>query len=102
MASSRSRLDVPAPGDHVGLVVPGIDESQLIGERRRSQAGLHLLFKHMPGAVWAVDRNLRITYAAGHLLNVIGEQGLAGNSAYDFLGTRDPTDAVIAHHLAAL
>jgi PAS domain S-box-containing protein len=86
----------------IGPVAAAIDEGQLAEERSRSETGLRLLFKHMPGAVWAVDRDLRITYATGHLLNVMGAQGLVGTSTYDFLGTHDPTNAVIAHHLAAL
>ena len=65
---------------------------------------LRLIFRHMPGAVWAVDHDLRITYATGRLLNVMGwdHQKLVGATVYDFIEDRDPKNPVVVAHLAAL
>jgi PAS domain S-box-containing protein len=70
----------------------------------RDSTLLHLVFRHMPGTVWAVDRNLAFTYATGRLIDAAGIEAsrVVGTTVQDFLGTRDPTDPGIAHHLAAL
>jgi len=70
----------------------------------RDSTLLHLVFRHMPGTVWAVDRDLTFTYAAGRLIDAAGldARQVIGTSVQDFLRTRDPTDPGIAHHLAAL
>ncbi len=70
----------------------------------RDNTFLQLVFRHMPGTVWAVDRNLSFTYAAGRLIDAAGITAgrIVGTTVQDFLGTREPTDAGIARHLAAL
>jgi PAS domain S-box-containing protein len=67
-------------------------------------AWLRLVFRQLPGTVWAVDRELRFTQATGRLVDVAGLRPaqIIGKKVQDFLGTRDPTDPGIAHHLAAL
>jgi PAS domain S-box-containing protein len=74
------------------------------GPNARDSALLRLIFHHLPGTVWAVDRNLRFTHAAGRLINSAGltADQAVGTSVQDFVGTRDPAEPVIAHHLAAL
>jgi PAS domain S-box-containing protein len=70
----------------------------------RENTLLRLVFRHLPGTVWAVDRNLTFTYATGRLIHEAGLNAgrLIGTAVQDFLGTRDPTEPGIAHHLAAL
>lgn len=65
---------------------------------------MRLVFRRMPGTVWAVDRKLCFTYAAGRLIDEAGLQPaeVVGTTVQAFLGTSDPTDPGIAHHLAAL
>jgi PAS domain S-box-containing protein len=65
---------------------------------------LGLIFRRLPGTVWAVDRSLRLTYAAGRLLHAEGlsASAVVGTDLYHFLGTRDPSEPGIARHLAAL
>jgi PAS domain S-box-containing protein len=79
-------------------------DSNELGEQTERDKSLRLVFRHFPGTVWAVDRKLRFTYVAGHLVNAAGPRAsqVVGTTVQDFLGTRDPTHAGIAHHLAAL
>src|SRR5262245_29915204 len=63
---------------------------------------IKLAFRELPGAVWTTDRNLRFTYATGRAIQEISPRPEVGMSLFDFLGTKDPTNAAIAHHLAAL
>jgi PAS domain S-box-containing protein len=74
------------------------------GESRRDGTFLGLVFRHLPGTVWAVDRSLSFTYVAGRLVDAAGlrPSAVVGTTVQDFLGTRDPTEPGIAHHLAAL
>ena len=74
------------------------------GQSENESAFLRLVFRHIPGAVWAVDRSLSFTYATGRLVDTAGLHAsqLVGTSVQDFLGTRNPTEPGIAHHLAAL
>jgi PAS domain S-box-containing protein len=76
----------------------------LIGEGKRDGTFLGLVFRHLPGTVWAVDRTLSFTYVAGRLIDAAGLRAsdVMGTTVQDFLGTRDPADPGIAHHLAAL
>jgi PAS domain S-box-containing protein len=80
------------------------DLKMALRQRQERDRQLRMVFRHMPGTVWAVDRELRVTYATGRLLNVAGvdARALVGTTVYDFLGIRDPVDPVIAHHFAAL
>jgi PAS domain S-box-containing protein len=72
--------------------------------RNERDQTLRLIFRRLPGTVWSVDRNLRFTYATGRLIDAAGLHAsqVVGTSVSDFLGTRDPADPGIAHHLAAL
>jgi PAS domain S-box-containing protein len=65
---------------------------------------LRLVFRGVPGTIWAVDRTLHFTYATGRLLDAGGlpASEVVGKGIQDFVGTRDPTDPGIARHLAAL
>ena len=76
----------------------------LSGESSPESAFLALVFRHLPGTVWAVDRRLSFTYATGRLVDAAGVRASAviGTTVQDFLGTRNPTEPGIAHHLAAL
>ena len=83
----------------------GVFERRGRDERSENESTfLRLVFDHIPGTVWAVDRNLSFTYVTGHLIDAAGLEPsqVIGTSVQDFLGTRDPMDAGIAHHLAAL
>ena len=65
---------------------------------------MRLVFTQIPGALWATDRDLRLTFVHGRtpfLDDTIAEQ-LVGQTIYEFIGTTDPTEPAIAHHLAAL
>jgi PAS domain S-box-containing protein len=82
-----------------------VSEGQGVGEPGdRENTLLRLVFRHVPGTVWAVDRNLSFTYAAGRLIDVAGLHAnqVIGTRVQDFLGTRDLTNPGIAHHLGAL
>ncbi len=65
---------------------------------------LRLIFRQVPGAVWATDRSLRFTYLLGGTLklDVRNLEELVGTTLYEFVRTTDPVEPVIAHHLAAL
>jgi PAS domain S-box-containing protein len=80
------------------------DDHDFRGLNQPDRALLRLVFRHIPGTVWAVDRDLRFTYAAGRLVNAAGfhTHEIIGTHVRDFLGTNDPTNPGIAHHLAAL
>jgi signal transduction histidine kinase len=72
--------------------------------QHRPREYLRLIFRQVPGAVWATDRELRFTHVHGRtaLLDDAGSQRLVGTTVYDFVGSRDPTEPAIAHHLASL
>lgn len=76
----------------------------LVGSIARDDVLLRLVFRHMPGTVWAVDRSLCFTYAMGRLVDSTGiaTRAMIGTTVQEFLGTRDPADPGIARHLAAL
>jgi len=60
------------------------------------------MFRQLPGAVWTTDRDLYITYVAGRLAKNVSPRARSGMSIFDVLGTREPTNRVIACHRAAL
>src|SRR6185369_4365194 len=66
--------------------------------------GLRLVFKQVPGAIWATDGDLRITYAVGRLRESAGlsDARMVGTTITDLLGTSEPTEPFLAHHRAAL
>lgn len=72
--------------------------------RHRPKEYLRLIFRQAPGAVWATDRELRLTHVHGRtaMLDAARAERLVGTTVYDFVGSRDPSEPLIAHHLAAL
>jgi len=76
----------------------------VVGSSSRDDLLLRLVFRNMPGTVWAVDRSLCFTYAIGRLADAAGvtARELVGTTVQDFLGTADPAEPGVAHHLAAL
>jgi PAS domain S-box-containing protein len=72
--------------------------------RQRQKEYLRLIFRQAPGAVWATDRELRLTHVHGRtaMLDAARVERLVGTTIYDFVGSHDPSEPVIAHHLAAL
>jgi PAS domain S-box-containing protein len=87
--------------DNAGLYRDLQEAMRLRAERDRY---LRLTFRQLPGAMWTTDRELCLTYATGRLVNMpaVSSSLVVGKSLYEFLGTKDPTDALIAHHLSAL
>jgi PAS domain S-box-containing protein len=81
-----------------------VENGRLMQQRDERERHLRLVFRRLPGAVWATDDRLRITYATGRLFEGMGldERKVVGTTAYDFIGTSDPTEPSIAHVLAAL
>ena len=75
-------------------------------QSRRHRPGkyLRLVFSQAPGVVWATDRDLRLTHVHGRtaMLDDAASERLVGTTIYDFVGSRDPSEPAIAHHLAAL
>jgi len=71
---------------------------------RRTAEYLRLIFRQTPGVVWATDRELRLTYVQGRTVRIdeTMAERMVGTTVYEFLGTRDPTEPGVAHHLAAL
>jgi PAS domain S-box-containing protein len=65
---------------------------------------LGLVFHQVPGAVWATDRQLRLTYVHGRTLSLDQDaaEKLVGATVYEFVASHDPTEPAVAHHLAAL
>lgn len=74
------------------------------GTSGRDDVLLRLVFRRIPGTVWAVDRTLCFTYATGRLVDAAGlpASEIIGKTVQAFLGTSEPTEPGIAHHLAAL
>ena len=65
---------------------------------------LQLLFRQVPAAIWATDRELRFTDVEGRAPELTGELSNArpGATLQDWLGTADPAEPSLAHHLDAL
>jgi PAS domain S-box-containing protein len=63
-----------------------------------------MIFRQIPGVIWATDTNLRILYAEGHVLAIAGVDftGALGTSIQEFVAAHDLTEPVVAGHLAAL
>ena len=81
-----------------------IDNARLHQDLRERDRYLRMIFRQTPGTIWATDRSLTFTHVAGNLQNApdLDVRDLLGRSVYDFIGTRDPTEPVVARHLAAL
>jgi len=75
---------------------------QAVRQRIARDRYIRMTFRQLPGSVWTTDRNLRFTYVTGRVRQEVRPQPEAGMTLFEFLGTKNPTDASIAHHLAAL
>jgi len=105
---SADLVTAEAIGRYLGLA---IDDAELdrdlqlaLADRRERDGGLRLVFRQLPGTVWAVDPDMRFTHVTGRLIDASGlkAKDIVGTSLYDLLGTRDATDPGVAHHLMAL
>jgi PAS domain-containing protein len=58
-------------------------------ERARDQY-LRLILEHVPGIIWAVDRDLRLTHVQGRLVGIgkLDPGRILGTPVYDLIGTR--------------
>src|SRR5689334_17665162 len=66
---------------------------------------LRLILRQVPGAIWATDTELRLTYLHGEppMLSEVAEARHIGvTTIYDVVHSHDPTEPLVAHHLAAL
>ena len=63
-----------------------------------------LMFRQLPGAAWITDRDLRVRQYIGDVETNLGipQDAILGLEVADIAATRDPSDPVIAAHLAAL
>jgi signal transduction histidine kinase/PAS domain-containing protein len=71
---------------------------------RNDVRALELLFRQTPGAFWTTDRELIVTSLIGRepgALGMLADHPI-GKTVQQSLGTEDPSDPVIARHLAAL
>lgn len=86
------------------LAVETTPQERVEDAAREHNHGLNLLLAQIPGFIWAVDADLRITYGVGGRLEALGldRRAITGTELSELLGTSDPTDAAIAHHRAAL
>jgi signal transduction histidine kinase/PAS domain-containing protein len=96
-----------ARGAPTGVIVSSLERSRLEAPEqtmRDRERNMQLVFRQVPGAIWATDRQLRITYALGNPPPQAGfdVENIVGTTVYDIVGTEDPSDPVIANHLAAL
>jgi PAS domain S-box-containing protein len=81
-----------------------LDNARLHRDQRERNRHLRMIFRQAPGTIWAIDRNLKLTHVAGNVLNApeLDARTLVGKSVHDVVGTRDPAEAGLARHLAAL
>ena len=81
----------------------GPDRAGTKQERARDHY-LRLILEHVPGIIWAADLDLCLTHVQGRLVGIgrLDPGRILGRPVYDLIGTRDPTDPAIEHHLAAL
>ncbi len=64
---------------------------------------LDLVFRQMPGAVWATNRRLEISWVLGRVLgDPTKPDDVIGLSVYDYVGTHDDNDAAVRGHKCAL
>ncbi|MDX2090630.1 MAG: ATP-binding protein [Kofleriaceae bacterium] len=76
-----------------------IDAAALEHERET-----RLMFRQVPVATWATDRELRITHWLGRVEHRLGipEPTIVGMTVQQFARTPDPADPAVLHHLEAL
>jgi PAS domain S-box-containing protein len=65
---------------------------------------MRLMFRQVPVATWATDRELRITHWLGRVEQRLGipEPSIVGMTVQQFARTPDPADPAVLHHLEAL
>lgn len=87
-------LETPLPRARAPVDQQGREERRI----------LRMIFRQVPGAVWTVDHDLRVTHAAGRLQKRSGvaHRAVVGATIPELFGTDDPAHPAIAHHRAAL
>lgn len=71
---------------------------------REHEREMRLMFRQVPVATWATDRELRITHWLGRVEERLGipEPSIVGMTVQQFARTPDPADPAVLHHLEAL
>jgi PAS domain S-box-containing protein len=98
------RCEPRSGGGAIVFAVDATERRQAEEEPRASDRYLRIVFRQVPGAIWATDRDLRITSALGRVSTMTGldPRQAVGVTIQEFVGARDPTEPAVAHHLAAL
>jgi PAS domain S-box-containing protein len=80
------------------------DLQEAIRVRNERDRHLRMIFRQVPGTIWATDRALRLTHVAGRIENApdLDARELLGSTVQDVVGSREPSEPGISHHLAAL
>jgi PAS domain S-box-containing protein len=82
-----------------------LDEmSKIQSDLVKSEDRFRSVMNHLPGTVWAVDRDLRYTLSQGAGLFPIGlkPDQVIGMTLWEFFGTSDPSHTAISNHIRAL
>jgi PAS domain S-box-containing protein len=71
---------------------------------REHERETRLMFRQVPVATWATDRELRITHWLGRVEHRLGipEPHIVGMTVQQFARTPDPADPAVLHHIQAL
>ena len=71
---------------------------------REHEREMRLMFRQVPVATWATDRDLRITHWLGRVERRLGipEPSIVGMTVQQFARTPDPADPAVRYHVAAL
>ena len=98
------RFEPRAGGGAMVLAVDATKRRRAEEELRASDRYQRIVFRQVPGAIWATDRDLRIRYALGRVRAMTGVDArqAIGMTIQEFVGARDPTEPAVAHHLASL
>jgi PAS domain S-box-containing protein len=72
--------------------------------KSETELHLHAIFRQAHGWIWTTDRALNINHVAGNLPTQSGRAARAfvASTVHELVGSRNPTEPGIAHHLAAL
>jgi len=92
-------------GEPAGAVVTVVTAAATTVCDPTHAARLQLLFEQVPAAVWSTDRDLRFTALVGGAAALSDSSGPAariGKTLQEYVGTTDPSEPALAHHLAAL
>ncbi len=86
--------------------IPAADEGRTKVERELRGASRYFsaIFRNVPGALWVVDRNLRITFAigSGNAFSIDEMKTIEGMTVEQAVAANSVTEPAVAHHLAAL